>query len=118
MNWPPQARDMEYNFETKPSYRKRRTEDILHEIGHNPYRPTQPNGFSDLESDWISPELLIRRLAIPQEFSMYMKKQLNVEGIIKNNCSFPDEPLKHMSNMKTQLHKLQNLFPSYWMLKA
>jgi uncharacterized protein (DUF1800 family) len=118
MNWPPQAKDMKYNFKTKPSYLKRRAENIMRELGHNPYRPIQPNGFSDLERDWISPELLIRRLALPQEFSMYMKSQLNVEAIIEKNCSFPDEPLKQMSKMKTQLHRLQYLFPSYWMLKA
>ena len=30
---------------------------MMREIGHMPYRPIQPNGFSDMEEDWISPEL-------------------------------------------------------------
>ena len=31
-------------------------------MGHHPYRAKQPNGWSDHSDDWISPELLIRRL--------------------------------------------------------
>ena len=26
----------------------------MKEIGYEPYRPIQPNGYSDMESDWIS----------------------------------------------------------------
>lgn len=117
-NWPPQADDMKYNFLTKPSFLKRRPENIMREIGHLPYRPIQPNGFSDMEQDWISPELLIRRLAMPQELSMYIRGQVNMENIIEKNCSYPDEPLKIVSKMNTQLQRMQYFFPSYWMLKA
>ena len=39
----------------------------MKEIGYEPFRPIQPNGYSDMESDWISPELLIRRMAAPKE---------------------------------------------------
>lgn len=91
---------------------------MMREIGHMPYRPIQPNGFSDMEEDWISPELLIRRLAIPQELGVYIRGQIDIETVIENNCSYPDEPLRTVSKMNTQLQKIQYLFPSYWMLKA
>ncbi|MGB1964913.1 MAG: DUF1800 family protein [Candidatus Puniceispirillales bacterium] len=117
-NWPPQAEAMKYNFKTKLSYLKRRPENMMREIGHMPYRPIQPNGFSDMEEDWISPELLIRRLAIPQELGVYIRGQIDIETVIENNCSYPDEPLRTVSKMNTQLQKIQYLFPSYWMLKA
>ena len=118
MNWPPQAEDMTYDFIARPGYLKRRPEKLMREIGHMPYRPIQPNGFSDLERDWISPELLIRRLALPQELSPYIRGQINFEDIIEKNCSTPDEPLQMISKMTTQLEKLQYVFPGYWMLKA
>ena len=33
----------------------------MEDIGH-PYLSKQPNGYSDLAEDWMSPELIIRRL--------------------------------------------------------
>lgn len=116
--WPPQAKDMEYDFKTKPNYLKRRPENVMREIGHLPYRPIQPNGFSDLEQDWISPELLIRRLAMPQAMSRYIRGQIDFDKIIRNNCSAPDDILAEVKGVKNQLQRLQLFFPSYWMLKA
>ena len=117
-NWPPQAEDMVYDFKSKPNYLKRRPEYVMREIGHLPYRPIQPNGFSDLERDWISPELLIRRLAIPQEMSSYIRGQIDFDEIIQKNCNAPIEYRIKVKGMKNRLKKLQYFFPSYWMLKA
>ena len=33
------------------------------------YRAIQPNGYSDLEIDWMSPELLIRRISAPTDLA-------------------------------------------------
>ena len=32
----------------------------MDELGHHPYLAKQPNGWSDISDDWMSPELLIR----------------------------------------------------------
>ena len=46
----------------RPVRQQRSPERLLRNIGHHPYRAKQPNGWSDHSDDWISPELLIRRL--------------------------------------------------------
>ena len=53
---------MNYEFKFEPSNRQEQLTWYLNEVGHSPYRPKQPNGWSDYEVDWISPELLLRRL--------------------------------------------------------
>ena len=60
--WIPQPDKMKYTFEREPTDLQREIEWALQELGHLPYRPGQPNGWSDFEEDWISPELMIRRL--------------------------------------------------------
>jgi uncharacterized protein (DUF1800 family) len=62
LNIPLSSDRMKYTFELKPNNRQRQLSWILREIGHSPYRAKQPNGWSDLEVDWVSPELLLRRL--------------------------------------------------------
>ena len=53
---------MNYEFKFEPSNRQEQLTWYLNEVGHSPYRPKQPNGWSDYEVDWVSPELLLRRL--------------------------------------------------------
>ena len=62
LNIPASAEKMKYSFEFKPSQRQKQLSWWLREIGHSPYRAKQPNGWSDFEEDWVSPELLLRRL--------------------------------------------------------
>ena len=52
---------MNYSFKSKPTNKQRQLSWILREIGNSPYRAKQPNGWSDFEIDWVSPELLLRR---------------------------------------------------------
>ena len=61
LNIPLSFEKMNYTFKSKPNNRQRQLSWILREIGHSPYRAKQPNGWSDLEVDWVSPELLLRR---------------------------------------------------------
>ncbi len=61
LNIPLSFEKMNYTFKLKPNNRQRQLSWILREIGHSPYRAKQPNGWSDLEVDWVSPELLLRR---------------------------------------------------------
>jgi len=62
LNLPISSKKMNYKFKLKPSNRQEQLTWYLREIGHSPYRAKQPNGWSDYEVDWVSPELLLRRL--------------------------------------------------------
>jgi len=62
LNLPISAKKMNYKFKYEPSHNQKQLTWYLREIGHSPYRARQPNGWSDYEVDWISPELLLRRL--------------------------------------------------------
>ena len=60
--WIPKPERMIYDFKREPTDLQSEIKWALEELGHLPYRPAQPNGWSDFEADWISPELIIRRL--------------------------------------------------------
>jgi len=62
LNLPISSKKMNYEFKFEPSNRQEQLTWYLREIGHSPYRAKQPNGWSDYEVDWVSPELLLRRL--------------------------------------------------------
>ena len=62
LNLPISSKKMKYEFKFEPSNRQEQLTWYLNEVGHSPYRPKQPNGWSDYEVDWVSPELLLRRL--------------------------------------------------------
>ena len=62
LNLPISSKKMNYEFKFEPSNRQEQLTWYLNEVGHSPYRPKQPNGWSDYEVDWVSPELLLRRL--------------------------------------------------------
>ena len=62
LNLPISSKKMNYEFKLEPSNRQEQLSWYLNEVGHSPYRPKQPNGWSDYEVDWVSPELLLRRL--------------------------------------------------------
>ena len=55
---------MNYNFKSRPTNRQGQLSWILREIGNSPYRAKQPNGWSDVEADWVSPELLLRTVLV------------------------------------------------------
>ena len=117
-NWPLQADEMKYNFRIKPNNHQRRPRFFMKEIGYEPYRPIQPNGFSDMESDWISPELLIRRMSAPKEISQRNIKLKNFKTMIEKNFDNPEEIKALIQNVKSPSTKMQLIFPSYRMLKT
>ena len=117
-SWPPQADEMKYNFKIKPNNHQRRPRFFMKEIGYEPYRPIQPNGFSDLESDWISPELLIRRMSAPKEIAQRRIALKNFEEMIEKNFDNPEEIKVLIDGVKSPSTKMQLIFPSYRMLKT
>ncbi|MDC0234646.1 DUF1800 domain-containing protein [Candidatus Pelagibacter sp.] len=88
---------------------------LLENIGCHPYRSKQPNGYSDLSTDWLSTELIIRRLMYAKEaFHKYkIKDQLDDtihEKIIRTNFDNPDKILKIVSKAKSNEEKHMILF--------
>lgn len=85
----------------KPSRSHELVKDILWEIGHPIYRAKQPNGYIDLEDEWLSPELIIRRLAAARRFADITNPNVNYdqeyfENVILKNFDHPDNLLKLM----------------------
>ena len=79
---------------------------LLEDLGHNPYLSKQPNGYSDLSTDWMSTELIIRRLKYAGKGFQLLKSADQVddtlhERIVRNNFDNPDKILilsKNKSN--------------------
>jgi uncharacterized protein (DUF1800 family) len=96
---------------------------LLEDIGCHPYRSKQPNGYSDISTDWLSTELIIRRLMYAKEaFHKYkIKDQLddNIhEKIIRTNFDNPDKILKIVSKAKSNEEKHMILFNLPEVLRA
>jgi uncharacterized protein (DUF1800 family) len=117
-NWPNQASEMKYNFKFKPNNHQRKPRSFMKEIGYDPYRAIQPNGYSDLEDDWISPELLIRRFSAPKSLSRRNIALVDFEQMIDKNFDNPKEMKELVNKIKSPSTKMQLIFPSYRMLKA
>ena len=96
---------------------------MLEDLGYHPYLAQQPNGYSDYSSDWMSTELIIRRL-------LYAKKALHRynsedqvdqyihEKIIHNNFDNPHKILKILSKAKSSEEKHMILFNLPEVLRA
>ena len=117
-SWPPQSDEMKYNFKNKPSRLQRKPSFFMREIGYEPYRPIQPNGYSDMESDWISPELLIRRMSAPKELASRYIDLKDFNAMIDKNFDNPKEIKILIDKVNSASTKMQLIFPSYRMLKA
>src|SRR5210317_1759419 len=101
----------------------RETDWRIENIGYNPYKAKQPNGYSDISTDWLSTELIIRRLMYAKEaFHMYKTMdQLDLkihEKIIQTNFDNPDKILKIVSKAKSNEEKHMILFNLPEVLKA
>ncbi len=88
---------------------------LLEDIGCHPYRSKQPNGYSDISSDWLSTELVIRRLMYAKRaFHTYkLNDQIDDtihEKIIRTNFDNPDKILKIVSKAKSNEEKHMILF--------
>ena len=72
-------------------------------MGHPIYRAKQPNGYTDLEDEWLSPELIIRRLAVARRFPEMSNSKLiyDNEFFEKVIISNFDEPSKLLNLMQT-----------------
>ena len=118
-SWPPTSKQMEYDFKNKPTNMQKRITNMLEDLGHPPYRPKQPIGFPETKVEWLSPELLIRRLVFSKSFVSNRARDLDVEQMVKNNFDNSDEILNQLEDINSSFDKhLHYIFPSSWMLLA
>jgi uncharacterized protein (DUF1800 family) len=122
-NWPPSAEVMDtYEPGRKPGSLYRKPEWKLNDLGHNPLRAAQPNGFSDLAIDWISPELLIRRLVYAKDTYELTKSANNnlefYEKIVNKNFDEPEKILKYLEKTNKLYEKQILLFNHPEFLRA
>ena len=122
-NWPPTAEQMSYGFAAEPLHTHKMPTRYMKEIGHSPYRPSQPNGFPDTKAEWLSPELLIRRFTFANTFSrgIHKPEALDIAALIAHNFDNEEEITRLVHSIKTNKYadvRMQILFPSLWMLEA
>ena len=130
LNLPISSKKMNYEFKFEPSNRQEQLTWYLNEVGHSPYRPKQPNGWSDYEVDWISPELLLRRLwfasnEIPNHVKIENYSHSFISLCLERNFDDHDrmtsmiEDLKINKITKNDLEKIYGIICNLpWVLKA
>ena len=123
LQWPPSKTLMDlYELEKKPTRSQREPEWLLKRIGNHPYRAKQPNGWSDISTDWLSPELLIRRLIYAKESYLKSKPENNnnefYNKIVQKNFDNPDKILEYINKKNKPSDKQTLLFNHPEFLKA
>ena len=123
LQWPPSPTLMDlYKLGNKPTRSQRYPEWLLKKIGHHPYKATQPNGWSDISTDWLSPELLIRRLVYAKESYLFNKPENNnsdfYNKIVQKNFDSPDKIMKYLDKKNNLSDKQVLLFNHPEFLKA
>ena len=122
--YPTPEREMDkFVFGYDMSHNMKFSDWLLEDLGCHPYASKQPNGFSDLEKDWLSTELIIRRIMYARKaFHRYnVNDQIDDnmhEKIIRNNFDNPERILKIVSKAKTNEEKHIILFNLPEVLKA
>ena len=78
-------------------------------MGHHPYRAKQPNGWSDHSEDWMSPELLIRRLVFAQRSFAFTRLENNnqefYEKVITKNFDNPNKILNYTMKQDSKMRR-------------
>ena len=124
LNWPPSPELMDkYELGQKPFDNQREPMWLLENIGHHPYRAKQPNGWSDHSDDWISPELLIRRLVYAKASHNFTKMENNknaeyYEQMVEKNFDNPSKIMKYLNQKNRSVEKHTLLFNHPEFLKA
>ena len=118
--WVPKPERMKYDFIREPTDSQSEIKWALEELGHLPYRPAQPNGWSDFEADWISPELIIRRLIFASKMANrgLRRDDNNIKAVIRKNFNQSEKIYKLLNSQDEYKNKLAIVCNSSEMLKA
>ena len=118
--WIPKTERMQYDFKREPTDSQSEIKWALEELGHLPYRPAQPNGWSDFEADWISPELIIRRLIFASKMATrgLRRDDNNIKAVIRKNFNQYEKIYKLLDSQDDYKNKLAIVCNSPEMLKA
>jgi len=118
--WIPKPERMKYDFKREPTDSQSEIKWALEELGHLPYRPAQPNGWSDFEADWISPELIIRRLIFASKMANrgLRRDDNNIKAVIRKNFNQSEKIYKLLNSQDEYKNKLAIVCNSSEMLKA
>ena len=113
LNWPPSPELMaSYELGMHPTKQQRSPERLLRNLGHHPYRAKQPNGWSDRSEDWISPELLIRRLVYAKLSASFLHMNNDYDeyfqNIVEKNFDNSNKIMKYL-NQKNRFVEKQTL---------
>lgn len=107
----PNKEFQEYDFKSKPKKFIEYTK-IMEDLGHHPFKFQQPNGYMSDEQEWISPEMLIRRVIWAKQAYNYMLKSITrsnsnqyVIDIINKNFDNASEIIDHFVNNDATLIK-------------
>ena len=114
LKWPPSPVIMNsYVPGARPTKTQRTPERLLKNLGHHPYRAKQPNGWSDHSDDWMSPELLIRRLVFASKSRKFIKLENDneefYEKIINKNFDNPDKILNYTRKQTSKMRRLRDM---------
>ena len=123
IQWPPSTKLMDlYELGNEPTRSQKQPTNLLRKIGYNPYRAKQPNGWSDISTDWLSPELLIRRLIYAKDSYLLSKPENNnnefYNKIVQKNFDNSDKILEYINKKDKPSDKQTLLFNHPEFLKA
>ena len=94
-------------YQAKPSW-------FMEDMGHHPYLSKQPNGYSDLAEDWMSPELIIRRLIYARQGYINLKSDNKnnefFEKVVDKNFDNPDKIMKLLNQNEKPIDRHILLF--------
>mgnify|MGYP001166416856 FL=1 len=94
-------------YQAKPSW-------FMEDMGHHPYLSKQPNGYSDLAEDWMSPELIIRRLIYARQGYINLKSDNKnnefFEKVVNKNFDNPDKIMKLLNQNEKPIDRHILLF--------
>ena len=113
--WPP-SDDKFDNYQTGygPDPYQAKPHRFMKDMGHHPYLSQQPNGYSDLAEDWMSPELLIRRLLYARQGYINLKPDNKnnefYEKVVNNNFDNPGNIMNILNKKQKPIEKHILLF--------
>ena len=121
--WPPSDDKFDsYQTGYGPDPYQAKPHRFMKDMGHHPYLSQQPNGYSDISEDWMSPELLIRRLLYARQGYINLKPDNKnnefYEKVVNNNFDNPGSIMNTLNKKQKPIEKHILLFNLPEVLRA